>query len=134
VPFHDINEERGTMVLLDGSHRWSSTAQARFFNDGDLDEVERSLVGPKRTAGRVPLRLKKGQISFHHGWTVHGSYSNRNAQFRLALAVHLQDRDNHYQPCWSADGRPIHMIDEQLCRRLPNGEPDFADPTIFPRI
>jgi hypothetical protein len=26
------------------------------------------------------------------------------------------------------------MFDERLCRRLPNGDPDFADPSVMPVI
>jgi hypothetical protein len=24
------------------------------------------------------------------------------------------------------------MFDEKLCRKLPNGDPDFSDPAVFP--
>jgi hypothetical protein len=46
--------------------------------------------------------------------------------------VHLQDRDNRYRPFTSTKGQEIHMFDEQLCRKLPDGDPDFSDPDIFP--
>jgi hypothetical protein len=26
------------------------------------------------------------------------------------------------------------MFDEKLCRKLPNGDPDFSDPAIFPTV
>jgi ectoine hydroxylase-related dioxygenase (phytanoyl-CoA dioxygenase family) len=134
IPLGDVDEERGTLVVLDGSHRWSNTGDARFFNDGDLDGVERLLAAKAKPPKRVPFRLAKGQVSFHHGWTLHASHPNRSTKARLALAVHLQDRDNRYQPCWAPDGREVHMFDEQLCRRLPDGAPDFNDPAVFPRI
>ena len=133
IPFHDIDEERGTMVVLDGSHRWSRTEHTRFFNNPDLDAVEKSLT-PNGHATRVPFRLSRGQVSFHHSWTLHASYSNRSPTPRLAFAVHLQDGNNHYQPCWTGDGREVHIFDERLCRRLPNGDPDFADPAVFPTV
>jgi ectoine hydroxylase-related dioxygenase (phytanoyl-CoA dioxygenase family) len=134
IPFHDIDEERGTLVVLDGSHLWAGTADARFFNERDLDEIERRLAMAGRHVLRVPLRLERGQVSFHHGWTLHASYPNRSSEPRLALAVHLQDRNNHYQERRGPNGEALHMFDERLCRRLPSGEPDFADPDVMPVI
>lgn len=134
IPFGDVDEENGTLTVLDGSHRWSDLEHARFFNDADLDAIEQRFATDGRTVTRVPLRLRKGQISFHHGWTLHASFPNTSQRVRLALAVHLQDLDNRYQPALTEDGRPIRMFDELLCRVQPNGEPDFADPDVFPTV
>jgi ectoine hydroxylase-related dioxygenase (phytanoyl-CoA dioxygenase family) len=82
----------------------------------------------------VPIELARGQVSFHHGWTVHGSAPNRGDRPRLALAVHLQDGENEYVPCTRPDGTEVHIADEALCRRRPDGTPDFADPAVFPRL
>jgi site-specific recombinase XerD len=126
--------ESGTLNVLDGSHRWPDTQHARFFNDADLDAIEQQFAADGRTVTRVPFSLRKGQVSFHHGWTLHASLPNTSARVRLALAVHLQDVDNRYQPARTPDGRPIRIFDEQLCRVQPNGEPDFTDPDVFPTI
>ena len=134
IPFHDIDEERGTLVVLDGSHRWDESDHIRSFNDDDLGSVERTLRSRGRELVRVPIELRRGQISFHHGRTIHASYPNRSDRPRLALAVHLQDRDNHYRHCSTPDGREVHMFSEQLCRRLDDGNPDLADPDVFPTI
>ena len=80
------------------------------------------------------MTLRKGQVSFHHGWTVHASYPNTSGQPRLSYAVHLQDGDNHYRPYRNAQGREIHIVDEKLCRKLPNSDPDFGDPDVFPTV
>lgn len=134
IPFGDVDEKSGTLTVLDGSHRWPDTRHARFFNDADLDAIEQWFAADGRTVTRVPLRLRKGQISFHHGWTLHASFPNTSQGVRLALAVHLQDLDNRYQPALTEDGRPIRMFDESLCRVQPTGEPDFADPDVFPTV
>ncbi|WP_197378827.1 phytanoyl-CoA dioxygenase family protein [Mycolicibacterium mengxianglii] len=134
VPFHDVDEENGTLAVLDGSHRWPGTRHARFFNNVDLDALEERFAAEGHTVTRVPLRLRKGQVSFHHGWTLHASFPNTSAGVRLALAVHLQDADNRYVAARTPDGRPIQIFDELLCRTQPNGEPDFTDPDVFPTI
>ena len=134
IPFCDVDEESGTLAVLDGSHRWPDTEHARFFNDADLDAVERRFEVDGRPVVRIPFRMRKGQVSFHNGWTLHASYPNTSGRVRLALAVHLQDVDNRYRPARTPDGRPVTMFDELLCRALPSGEPDFADPAVFPTI
>ncbi|MBE9015938.1 phytanoyl-CoA dioxygenase [Chroococcidiopsis sp. CCALA 051] len=132
IPFHDCDVSRGSLVVLDGSHKWSNLQNTRFFNNPNLGDVEQQFQREGRQIVRVPMTLKKGQVSFHHCWTIHGSYSNRSQWFRLSLAVHLQDGTNHYRPFWNKKGEQIHIFDELLCRTLPNGDPDFSDPAIFP--
>jgi ectoine hydroxylase-related dioxygenase (phytanoyl-CoA dioxygenase family) len=120
------------LLVIDGSHKWAGLQDSRFFNNTDLHDMEQRLRDHGHEVLRVPMTLKKGQVCFHHGWTLHASYPNRSDSFRLALAVHLQDGANRYRPYRNAEGREIHMIDEALCWRLPSGEPDLADPDVFP--
>jgi Phytanoyl-CoA dioxygenase (PhyH) len=132
IPFHDCDEAQGPLVVMDGSHRWPGLEHLRYFNQTNLAELEHRLSQEGRTVVKVPMALKKGQISFHNCWTIHGSYPNRSQARRLALAVHLQDYDNRYRLFTNAKGQEIHIFDEQLCRKLSNGDPDFSDPDIFP--
>jgi ectoine hydroxylase-related dioxygenase (phytanoyl-CoA dioxygenase family) len=132
IPFDDCDESGSPLVVIDKSHKWSGTENARFFKNPDLDETEHLFAKEEREIVKIPLILQKGRVSFHHCWTIHGSYPNRNSNYRLALSVHLQDRDNRYQAFSNAEGKEIHMFDELLCRKLPNGDPDFHDPEIFP--
>jgi ectoine hydroxylase-related dioxygenase (phytanoyl-CoA dioxygenase family) len=132
IPFHDCDESRGPLVVLDKSHKWSGIENTRFFNNSNLEEMADKFRQAGRHIVKVPMTLKKGQVSFHHCWTIHGSYPNRSDSFRLAMAVHLQDEANRYRPFRNPQGREIHIFDEVLCRKLPNGEPDFSDPAVFP--
>jgi ectoine hydroxylase-related dioxygenase (phytanoyl-CoA dioxygenase family) len=132
IPFHDVDETRGPLAMIDGSHRWPDLKHARHFNDRNLGDIEDRLRRRGHEPVKIPIVLEKGQVSFHHCWTLHGSYPNRSDKPRLALAVHLQDEANSYRPYSGPDGREIHIADELLCRRTPEGEPDFRDPTVFP--
>lgn len=49
-----------------------------------------------------------------------------------AASVHMQDFENHYRPALRRDGTPISLVDDRMCRALPNGLPDYSDPEIFP--
>ena len=134
IPFHDCDEARSPLVVLDKSHKWSGLRDVRHFNNPNLASLTEQFQAQGKEVVKIPMTLKKGQISFHNCWTIHGSYPNRSQQHRQALAVHLQDRDNHYQDYINHQGKEIHIVDEKLCRCLENGNPDFSDPDIFPTI
>jgi ectoine hydroxylase-related dioxygenase (phytanoyl-CoA dioxygenase family) len=131
IPFHDCDDAIGPLVVIDQSHRWTGTDHFRFFNSQNLDELEQNLNQFSATIKKIPMTLKKGQMSFHHFSAMHGSYPNRSSQPRRAMALHLQDASNGYQPCERPDGTPIHHVLDQVCCPLPNGDPDYGDPTVF---
>ncbi len=132
IPFHDCDESIGPLVVLDGSHKWSDTQDMRFFKHQNLEDIEQKLHQEGRSLVKVPMTLKKGQLSFHHCWTLHGSHPNYSKSSRLSIAVHLQDKANHYQPFWNEKGEQIHLFQDTWCRKLPNGNPDYSDPAVFP--
>lgn len=134
IPFHDCDIARGPLVVLDKSHRWSDLQNMRHFNNSDLSSLTDKFQQEGKKVVKVPMTLKKGQVSFHNCWTVHGSYPNHSHLHRQALAVHLQDQGNCYQPYFDSQGKEIHIFDEKLCRRLPDGDPDFKDPDVFPIV
>lgn len=134
IPFHDCDEARGPLVVLDKSHKWAGLQHMRHFNDPNLANLEKKLEKEGKKVVKVPMNLKKGQVSFHHCWTIHGSYPNLSQQHRQAFAVHLQDKDNHYRPYVNHQGKEIHIIDEKLCSCLSDGDPDFKDPDVFPVV
>jgi Phytanoyl-CoA dioxygenase (PhyH) len=135
IPLHSVDITRSPLVVMAGSHRWQGLQDVRLsFNQQNLSEMEEKFRAHGREVRIVPMTLRKGQVSFHHGWTVHASYPNTSGQPRLAYAVHLQDGDNHYRPYRNAQGGEIHIFDEKLCRKLPNGDPDFSDPDVFPTV
>jgi ectoine hydroxylase-related dioxygenase (phytanoyl-CoA dioxygenase family) len=80
----------------------------------------------------VPMVLERGKVSFHNCLTFHGSGPNRSARPRIAVTMHLQDRDNHHQHATGEDGRPRMHSNDRLCRKLPSGDPDYGDPAVCP--
>ena len=134
IPFHDCDINRAPLVVIDGSNKWSGNDHLRCFNQPNLHETAKKFTQEGRQIIEVPMILQKGQMSFHNTWTIHGSYPNRSDSYRLAIAVHMQDLENHYQPFWNAEGKQIHHYLDRLCRKLPNGNPDYSDPNIFPVI
>lgn len=134
IPFHDSDVDRAPLVVIDGSNQWSGTDHLRCFNQTDLRETAKKFTQQGREIIEVPMIMKKGQVSFHNTWTIHGSYPNCSDSYRLAMAVHMQNLENRYQPFENAEGKQIHHYLDRLCRKLPNGYPDYSDPEIFPVI
>jgi ectoine hydroxylase-related dioxygenase (phytanoyl-CoA dioxygenase family) len=132
IPFQDCTVEMGPLMVVDGSHRWPGSDGMRTFNDRDLDRLEKSFQTNGAPVKKVTQVLRKGQVSFHHCLTLHGSLPNRSQKTRLALTVHMQDGDNRYRTRLDAQGRPLLHINDILCRRGPDGLPDYSDPEVCP--
>lgn len=131
IPLHDVTEEQGPLVVIDRSHKWTGNEHMRCFNHDNHQAIEAEFIQQGKEFKKTPIVLKKGQISFHDGHLVHGSYSNKSNSPRLAILVSLQDGDNRYQTFWN-NGQQIHHFLDSLCRQQPDGLPDYSDPAIFP--
>jgi len=134
IPFEDSSVENGTIMVVDGSHLWPESEHIRQFNEPDLTRLSEHMGRPVSESSIIPLELRKGQVSFHHMRSVHASAANRTAAPRLADAVHLQDGKNAYRPVFDTAGNPIVLPHDRLCRRTPDGRPDYADPAVFPSL
>ena len=77
--------------------------------------------------GAVP-RMRRGQVSFHHCRTVHGSSANRSTSARRALAIHLQPTTNRWRPGASHPNDTLVRTDPTI------DGPDYTDPAIQPLL
>ncbi|MCX4791952.1 phytanoyl-CoA dioxygenase family protein [Streptomyces sp. NBC_01221] len=131
VPFHDITEAHGPVMFVPGSHRWDEQADLDFFNQ-DLTTLERSAA--ERDLRIVTATLTRGQISFHHCRTIHGSGTNHSDEPRRSIAIHLQPGDNHHVTAHNPDGTTATHHNDILATASPDGTPDYADPATCPRL
>ncbi len=142
IPFHDCDEEMGTITMIDGSNTWKETGgddkTARHFADRDRAELDALLAENaafNNTEVRpIPMVIPKGHMSFHHCRTYHGSGANRSDRPRRAISLHLQDGANAYRPFHRSDGSLVQYNHDVLVRRTADGRPDYADPTYCPLI
>ncbi|GGV23351.1 hypothetical protein GCM10010495_43580 [Kitasatospora herbaricolor] len=140
VPFHDCDEEMGTLTVVDGSHLWRETGRqdsmTKHFADRDKADLERVLAENAAFNGaairKVPMVIPQGHMSFHHCRTYHGSGPNRSDRPRRAISFHLQDGANEYRDFALSDGATAAYNHDVLVRRLPDGRPDYADPAYCP--
>ena len=158
VPFQDCDNDIGTLMVIDESRSWNGTVSSLKPTSGmDTTEVvlpsgqrfETVPLGQLKRASRfegivkdaggrpivvVPLNLKKGQVSFHHSLTYHGSGKNLSSIPRKACSIHYQEGGNRYRPHYSKPGERHIYNTDHLCRRDEQGRPDYTDPAFFPEV
>jgi ectoine hydroxylase-related dioxygenase (phytanoyl-CoA dioxygenase family) len=104
-----------------GSHRWTRPLDA--MKHGPLpitaiDFKDMNAIGEILTAEEIKAwkpvngNLEKGQVSFHHPMTTHGSNPNKSDSWRRAAVL------NYF-----ADGTLSHSNDEILHGFTPKGTP-----------
>lgn len=131
VPFHDITYAHGPLMFAAGSHRWNEQADLSFF-DQDLSAIDRYAA--EHDLRIVTATLGRGQVSFHHCKTLHGSGPNHSGEPRRSIAIHLQPGDNHHITASSSDGTIATHDNDRLVAPRPDGTPDYADPALCPRL
>jgi hypothetical protein len=142
IPFHDCDEEMGTITMVDGSHRWLEVGRedsmVRHFAERDKSDLERVLAENAAHNGaeihKVPMVIPKGHMSFHHCRTYHGSGPNLSSRPRQAISFHLQDGANAFQRFPLSGGGFAAYNHDVLVRRTPDGRPDYSDPDFCPTL
>ena len=92
------NRESGCMRMLPGSHRLGVRRQIDTFHEHNILTRGQRIDGLD-TSGAVDLRLDPGQISLHHGRTIHASMPNRSRDRRIGVAIqqyvppHVRERE-----------------------------------------
>ena len=92
ISLHETQAEAGPLEFVRGSHAWPKSPPAR----SQFHAPDDWLAGPRRAAPEatdldlVPVVVKPGGGSFHHGLTWHGSAPNESGTVaRMALVSHL---------------------------------------------
>jgi hypothetical protein len=133
IPFHDCGEQMGTITMIDQSHEWPDNTEALDFFNNDLAALEKKFHTNGRPVHKVPMDLRRGEVSFHHCLTIHGSGPNLTNQPRRSIAVHMQDASNRYQEFRYPDGTLARHGNDRLVRQV-NNHPDYHDPDICPQL
>lgn len=132
LPLEDLNEMMGPMEVIDGSHKWPNVEQMETFHEIDRETVLERFSAHHMRADPVTLNLRKGQVSFHHCRTIHGSGSNRSDHPRIGFTIHYQDESNRFRDESAPSARGFSHINDLLCRTTSDGLPDYSDPDICP--
>lgn len=84
----DADESNGCVFCVSGSHKAGMRKRLPAKVPGNLLRVnEESEVSDEMARTAVPVRLKAGQLSFHHGFTLHSSPRNVSNRRRCGLVI-----------------------------------------------
>jgi ectoine hydroxylase-related dioxygenase (phytanoyl-CoA dioxygenase family) len=125
IPFADVSRSDGAMSMVDGSNRWTDELQIKW-ESSPFSVINAVLA--EQDATLVPIELRRGQVSFHHCKTLHGSGPNLGANPRRSLVVHFQPWDNEYVE------RGRYHPNDDLVSKTGSGFPDYSDPHICPEL
>lgn len=129
IPLTNCTTDSGPLAVVPGSHVWTGYEDLAGFWAPDDRGAVRSPSG--EVVAPVVLALARGQVSFHHCRTIHGSGPNLSPEPRCAVTVHLQDASNTYVEPPTKGPRSVH-VNDLLCRRRYDGAPDYQDPFVSP--
>lgn len=142
----DSTTENGCMRVLPGSHRGPRLQHHRH----DREAVLHTEIRPEELdlSAAVDVELRRGDVSFHHPWLVHGSNPNHSPRRRCGLTIrYIPTSTRITAPEWKSfllRGKPVPGINEYSPRpRFRPGDhfpgdlapdrPEEAPPVTLPR-
>ena len=88
IALDDTDRDNGCICYVPGSHRWPLLPITGLA--GGMDAIQSVLTEEqKRQFQPVAMKLKKGEASFHHSFTVHGSFENITDRPRRAAVINV---------------------------------------------
>ena len=88
IGLDDSTRANGCVHYVPGSHRWPLLPRGPLAKD--MDAVQQLLTPEQRAAFKpVAIELRRGECSFHHSFTLHGSYANSTPQPRRAIVLNV---------------------------------------------
>lgn len=127
IALDDQTEENGALHYIPGSHRWTRNngqpLPVTDFNFKDMESIKTVLTEEEKASFQpVCGNLRKGQASFHHALSVHGSYGNRSEMPRRAAVL------NYFQ-----DG-VCSNTDDELLKGIKISKGQKMDGQFFPLV
>ena len=114
IALADVTIDMGPMVFLEGSHHGGLRLELQpSYHTGY--ELPPAPIGPGFR--QVPVVVRAGQVSFHHGNTMHASDCNRSGRDRYAIVSHVMADD-----CCFRTGQG-HMCIERMAAQADHPAP-----------
>ncbi|MFV1967091.1 MAG: phytanoyl-CoA dioxygenase family protein [Pirellulaceae bacterium] len=87
IGLDDSTRDNGCLHYVPGSHQWDLLPITGLA--GDMDAIREALDEEQWETFKNPVavELKKGECSFHHGLTIHGSFENSSERPRRAVVI-----------------------------------------------
>ena len=131
IALDDVDESNGCMWMVPGSHKWGNHIKRLEINPQDKFFQIADGFSPPADAEVQTVELKawpvrKGEVSFHHSMTWHGSHKNHSDRPRRAIAIHVMTGE----AVFVASGQ--HPMKKFV--KLNDGEPMSRAGEHFPHI
>lgn len=119
IAVDDADAENGAMQVVRGSHRLGPLPHGKSGTGNNLLSVDQAV--PEEHVDRdeiVQLELKAGEISLHHGYTLHASMPNRSDRRRCGLtarfiAPHVRSNRDKWKPVLVAGEDRCHHFGDR---------------------
>lgn len=114
IPLQDVGSSDGLMRFATGSHRLG-LAEIEDISDSSEREYGRIIDRHGLTVDVQPP-VFMGDVSFHHGRTIHGAFANDSDRSRVVLALH----------CFAEGARIKEPTTPKMARLLATAQPGAA--------
>ena len=100
IPLEKTTSDGGTLEYVRGSHKWPISPRVKQFMTPDDYKAELKEAAQEfgRDIDIVPVELSRGDVSFHHGATWHGSNHNLSSNPRIAMFTHYMSSESKFHP------------------------------------
>jgi len=125
----DTSKETGTLEYVVGSHKWGLSPPSGKFHapDNYKKELQKFAKKNNKNLKTVHVELPAGGVSFHQGYTWHGSGINKSQNDRRALVAHCVPHDAKFHPTnIGGTGR--------IYKRYKKNDTDELDDSFFPLL
>jgi len=85
--------ESGCMEFVSGSHKLAIQPHKDTFAEDNLLSRGQEVQADVSPSQRTPIELAPGQISLHHGMTIHGSGPNTSDDRRIGVVIRYMSTD-----------------------------------------
>jgi ectoine hydroxylase-related dioxygenase (phytanoyl-CoA dioxygenase family) len=86
IALDDTDSDNGCLHYVPGTHHWPLLPITGLA--GDMEAIYTVLSDEQKDQFKpIPAVLKKGEASFHHGLTIHGSFENKSDRPRRATVI-----------------------------------------------
>ncbi len=101
IALDDVDESNGCMWMVPGSHKWGNQIKMLETNPHErFFDIGKTFTPPSEATTQevrvIPWPVAKGEVSFHHSMTWHGSHENRAERPRRAIALHFMTGDARF--------------------------------------
>ena len=108
----DANEENGCLKFIKGSHKDKKLKQHSRNNKTNLTLHQELSKEELDESNKVSLILKRGQISLHDVYMVHGSKENKSPKSRRAMTMRFMPLTSKFNHDFVFDSDPKFKINK----------------------